>query len=517
MSDVPTLLKHPHPYRASLTVCSDTHFTPIETFEAVHTLINTTEFIPRGSDAWGRLFLDSEMAGREEWRDGIRGFGLPIADTLWLYSPGIGVFERYDEAAGRPVPQVVRERDMREVVDTWLRRGWVDALHTPGPGRITREATAAGLRWLEERTRGRLRVWVNHSIEKTPSCIEPDRQHALRAVLRNLARGASGLLYGMGLRKIARRVSWPPEIRPFPPGSAGLLWSLAGLLVASGAALGAGLAVPHLRTTPYLASTAGFLAALVAILQAMPVRYALGDNPGTPFYCADLAREFGFRFFWFVKSQPGYESHVEGKLALPEEPCGGRPSCLRVARLDDGSRVLVFGRGQKESPNAWGSLHLLTEEGLGDLVARQGTGILYTHWASLPCYCFTARSLDGLARLQRFFETERVWVAPTSEILRFAAVRAFLDYEVHSAEGRRVIDIVRVKDPARGHVVPSLEELRGIAFALPDDAPTEIRLEGQSLPAGSWARLSHGPTPVVGFPLDRPGAPSPRTPDGVMP
>jgi hypothetical protein len=481
----------------------------------VHTLVNGRGHVARGSEAWRRLFADPEIERREEWREGVPGFGLPVADTLWLYGPGIGAFARFDAGAGRPVPQVVDGRDMRDVIDDWLRRGWVDALHTPGPGPITREATAAGLGWLAEQPHRRLSVWVNHSIEKTPSCIEPDRQHALRAVLRNLARAASFVLHVVGLRAIGRRIASTPELRPYPPGKGALLWTLTLLLVASGATLAAGLLAPGRASVPYFAGAGGVLLAVLALLQAMPVAYALGDNPGSPFYNADLVREAGFRFYWFVKAQPGYESHVNDTLALPEEPCGGRPSCLRVAALDDGSRVLVFGRVQKQSPNAWGSFDLLTDQGLADLLAREGTGILYTHWTIYPTYCFTARALDGLRRLQRLHEAKRVWVAPTSEILRFTATRAFLDYEVRETASARVIDLRAVLDPVRGRSRPTLDELRGIAFALGDEKPTELTLAGAPLPPASWRRLNPLGSPVIGFPLDAGGAPGSGVPHGA--
>jgi hypothetical protein len=72
-----------------------------------------------------------------------------------------------------------------------------------------------------------------------------------------------------------------------------------------------------------------------------------------------------------------------------------------------------------------------------------------------------------------------------------------------------VVDILGVRDPVRGPYRPSLDDLRGIAFELPDLNPTELRLAGEPLPAGSWRRLREGGMPVIGFPLDRDEGPAP--------
>ena len=39
------LLKFPYPFRAAVTVCSDTHATAPESFEAVHRLVNDREML----------------------------------------------------------------------------------------------------------------------------------------------------------------------------------------------------------------------------------------------------------------------------------------------------------------------------------------------------------------------------------------------------------------------------------------------------------------------------------------
>jgi hypothetical protein len=493
------LLKFPHPYRAALTVCSDTHATPVETFEAVHRLVNTRELIAKGSDDWVRLFSDPEIEGR--WPKGIEGFGLPIADTFWLYDHRIGVFEGFDAESGRPLPNRARGLDFPEIIDRWLRAGWVDALHTPGQGPITRAATKAALDWLAARPH-RPTVWVNHSVDKTPTCIEPDPP-ALRAVARNLARVLRKALDLVGLDVLGRRLVSTMNIRPYPAAQRASLGVLTALLAASLLWSPIALAVFGFGWPTLLGFAA--LIATILTLSLTPVRYAQGDNIGSPHYVADLVRDFGFRFYWMIESQPGYTTHVSNTLLLPEGLLpGGRSSCFRVVTLDDRSRVLAFPRAEKVSPHAVRGAELLTEEGLCELLDHQGTSIIYTHWTVAPPMSFTREALEGLGRLARFYEDGHIWVAPTSEILRFTFVRTFLDYEVRRVDDRVILDIRRVEDPIGSSYVPTLDDLRGISFEGPAGPSVEVCLAGSAIADDKFERVSNSDRQVIRFPLCSP-------------
>jgi hypothetical protein len=354
----------------------------------------------------------------------------------------------------------------------------VGALHTPGPGRISRAATAAGLEWLRKRPHGRLKVWVNHSLENTPTCLEPDRT-ALIPVVRNLMLCARTVLSTMGLGFLGGIFSGDSRPRKFPEGQAGLLWVLSSLLVGSLAWMVLCLLAGPLRKSVTIVSGALIAAFVLTALGRIRLHYGQGDNPGTPYYHADLVREFGFRYFWLINRLPGYESHVPDTLALPEQSCGGRPSCLHLVKVDDGERILTFGRAYKESVNAWASLNLITPAALDDLCAGQGTSILYTHWTHYPQWVFNAGVLDALEHLRQYHADGRVWVAPVSSILHFTFVRAFLRFSVHWTSGVRVVEIDQVDDPVGRPFVPTLEDLRGISFDCPSGDPIEVKLDGK--------------------------------------
>ncbi len=497
------LLDHPHPYRAALTVASDTHATPPERFEAVHALVNGTDRIARGSRAWGLLFEDPEIDREPAWAEGVAGFGLPIADNLYLYHPEIGIFADFDPETRTPRSRVVGGVDQSARADAWIRRGWVDALHTGGPGEITRDAMTAGLAWLGAEPHRRLEVWVSHYPPGTPGAIEPDRGRALPRVLRNAVRSGLRVLGALGIREVAGR---PTHLRavPLPRAQRGAIRAWVALAGLGAVGLAAALALPALRgrRAPALVAAAALLAAGVG-LQRLPLRYGLGDNPGSPYYCLDRVREAGFRFFWFVSTGSEHES----VLALPERSWNGRRTFLKPVRVDDGSRLLAFPRSFAGAGGVR-SLDLLGEAELAGLVREGGTAILFVHWASDAPRVFTARGLRGLDRLRRHHEAGRIWVAPTSEILRFHLARAFLDWEVRREGARAIVDVRGIDHPLEGPIAAKPEDLAGISFRADAGEEIEVRLRGRPVPPDRLDVVDAGGSRVVRF--RGPGAPAPE-------
>jgi hypothetical protein len=484
------LLRFPHPYRAALTVCSDTHSASPERFEAVHKLVNTEEWIAKGSSEWNRLFDDPAIERDPRWAAGVRGFGLRMGDSIWLYDPRIGVFERFDEVSGRAVPHRHEDgRDHREIVDSWFRRGWVDVLHTAGEGDLPREAVRQGLAWLSEAPHRRVSVWVNHGMP-TLNAIEPDVWPAFALVVPNLGRLVTwGLVRTPAKDFVRARVLFPAP-RAFPPDQRGLLWSLSIALVLGAASLGTCLVVRRLRRKALVLGSLVLLGATLSALRWIPLRHAQGDNPGSRYYNADLVKGAGIRFFSLIRAPDAiYDQQVD----LPEIEWNGRRTFLRQVRLDDGTQTLMFPRVHF----GWeGDQSLeLTEERLDRLVAQRRASILYTHWLNVPV--FTAEALEGLANLRRRYDAGEIWVAPTSELVRFEFVRTFLRYDVRREGETLVLDLGLLEDPIDGARRPRPEELAGISFAIRGHPPVQPRLGGEPLPDGDFDVIATGDETVV--------------------
>jgi hypothetical protein len=248
-----------------------------------------------------------------------------------------------------------------------------------------------------------------------------------------------------------------------------------------------------------ISSTLVFLF-LLTTLSFSKLHYAQGDNVDSQYYHADLLRQFGFRYYWMISALPDYQTHIQDTLILPERSFGGRPSILRVVAIDDGSKCITFGRGSKGRIGL-NSLELITQQELEKLCRVGGTGILYTHWNVRPKKVFTARALEGLTLLRRYFDEKRIWVSPTSEILQFNFVRAYLEYKVRIENGKRIIDIVRIRNPVGEPFVPSVDDLRGISFECPVNESVEIQINGKALEENKTEFLHLKDRLIVRFPL----------------
>jgi hypothetical protein len=514
--DEVVLLKFPYPYRSALTIASDTHMPSVETFTAVHILLNSTSLIPKGSRAWQLLFSDPAIEKREAWRTGISGFGLPTADSFWFYHPVTGVYTSFDDAAEVPLPHFKDGIDFRDIVDSWIRRGWVDTLHTAGEGNISRSALKAGFAWMASDPHRRLRVWSNHTYTETPTCMGPAELRALPLVLKNMAKIVTTGMCLLGGERLARRIAANPYPSPFPEGQQLKGYLLAALLVACLLWLLYCLARPGARRPINFAFGVLALGICLAALHVMELDYCQGDNPESPYYCADLVRQAGFRYYWLLPGASGYQPEIPGTLRAPQWSYGARQAGLSLVRLDDGTQVFAYSRCYK-GDRGLRTLDLLTDAALSDLCEQEEMSILYTHWTDSPKEVFDATGLDGLARLRRYREQGRVWVAPTSVLLQFTFVRTFLEYSSRLENGLRVIDIGRVSDPTDAPFMPSLSDLRGLSFDCPAGPPITVQVAGQRVDPSEYDTIAAGGRTIVRFSMTPDEVPSTTMTDDVTP
>jgi hypothetical protein len=508
------LLKYPFPYEAAVTINSDIDGATVEKFNAVHALVNETNPIPLRSEAMELLLSEGVKKGLNAQSGEIVGFGLPLADSFWLYESGIGVYERFDYTRGLPVPQTHDGKDLREIVDEWFQKGWLDTLHTTGSGDMRREATQAGLAWMAERPERLVKVWVNHSSTVTPAAVGPCVRSSLELLPKNLFKCLTGSLCLVGAEGLARRIAADPYPARFPPGQGLRCWALSVLLAASLLSVLAVVTVGRLRRRPaLLAGSAGLLLGTVLLLQLVPVRYHLGDDADTPYYCADLLRQRGFAYYWLLADVPGCRALVQDSLCLPETEVSGQPTILHVGKLDDGASVLIFPRCYK---GVYGvrSLELLTAPNLSELCRRQATAILFTHWTSKPQDVFTADGLQGLRNLDRFYREGKVWVAPTSRILDFTFARTFLRFTVEVRGDKRLIRVSGIASPLGELVPPTLANLQGVTFDCPSGRPVALELAGTEIAAAELEVRARGDRTLLQVPWRRSGASAARSLSG---
>lgn len=502
-SDEVRLLKYPFPYQGAVTINSDIDDATVEKFDAVHTLVNGTSRIVPASEPWHLLFSDG-VKERLAKEGGITGFGLPLADSFWLYNERIGVYKGFDYKRHRPIPHSHAGRDMRDIVDEWFRKGWLDTLHGPGTGDVRREAVAAGMDWLAQYAHRSTRIWSNHSTSHTPANIGPLNRNALDLIPKNLVKCCTAGLSMAGAHELAKSIAVSPYPEKYPPDQQVRGWALKILTVTSSVFLLVVMLVARFRRRSLVAGSLVLILFTISLLYLTPIRYGLGDNLDTRYYCADLARARGFTYYWLLHDTPEVRAHIPDVLRLPENNKFGRSSILNVWQLDDGTSVMIFSRCLKGSLGDRG-LELFSPENLEDLCRHGGTAILYIHWTARVKENFTWAGLEGLRNLADWYRSGKVWVAPASAVLDFTFARTFLTYTVASTDERVVIRVSSIANPVGPAIAPTLANLRGISFDCPSGRPIVLELGGKEIPAASLRFSVAGSRTILQIPLETRG------------
>jgi hypothetical protein len=108
-------------------------------------------------------------------------------------------------------------------------------------------------------------------------------------------------------------------------------------------------------------------------------------------------------------------------------------------------------------------------------------------------------AVQALVRLRQYQDEGQLLVARTSRLLEYQRVSEHLAYEV-SSEGRLEIEIAAVRDPVIGTFVPTVEQLRGVTFHVPEPASVALFVNGRPIPKRELVRADDDPGgPIVGI------------------
>lgn len=383
-----TLRPFPYPYRAGLAICND-----IDGTKTLERFLTIQEFLNTGNDT------------RME-----QGLGLEIGNSFFPYTPD----DSFGYFSSRPAD--------REVIETLIKSGYIDCLHSFGDGAHSRADVLRALDELE-RSGCKLDVWVDHS--RAPSNFGKD-------------------------------------------------------------------------TTP-----------------------GLGDVPGSPIYHADATLAYGIKFVWMGRGSsivghgvpfslgsfthlfdPAHPGHTTRNIAKELVKTilaymGNRRFAIhchnrlvRVACLRDGQYVYEFNRcnnywrGLAYGHNRVGLAYVIRRKALTSLIDAGGYMIIYTHLGIGPddsplIPTETQNALRGLAEAYRVGE---IYVSTTSRLLSYHLNHCCLQWSYGvSDEGWTLITIHGVADPLFGPHLPTVEELQGITFYVPDRRKANIRLGNDQL------------------------------------
>lgn len=253
------------------------------------------------------------------------------------------------------------------------------------------------------------------------------------------------------------------------------------------------------------------------------VTSGLGDVEGSPVYHADATLAHGIRFIWkgrcssilghgvpfspwsftrvFDKNYPFrsanniFKEFCKTALAY----AGNRRfaihrhnQLLRVDCLQDGQQIFEFKRcnnhwlGLSHGHDCTGLVYVIRRKALENLIASQGYAVIYTHLgvgsgahSAIPDN--TQAALRGLSQSYRDGD---IYITTTSRLISYYLNYCYLNWSYSiSDEGWTRIFIYDLADPIFGPRQPSLEELQGVTFYVPDSHKVQVYLRDRLLDA----------------------------------
>jgi hypothetical protein len=85
-------------------------------------------------------------------------------------------------------------------------------------------------------------------------------------------------------------------------------------------------------------------------------------------------------------------------------------------------------------------------------------------------------SIDAFRLLKTYHDGGKILVTKTSRLLRYNLALDHLAFTEAQTNGQTIIDITAIKDTQFGDFTPTINDLRGITFYVPDSSKAEIRI-----------------------------------------
>jgi hypothetical protein len=383
-----TVRSIPYPYKAALAICSDIDWTKTaERFLAIQEFLNTE--------------ADTRMG---------QGLGLEIGNSFFCHTPD----DSFAFFSNRP-------RD-RELIETFIKAGYLDCLHSFGDGAQTRKDALKALEALQA-CGCRVDVWVDHS--QAPSNLGKDTTCGMGDVPDSPSYHADATLaYGI-------KYVWKGRCS---------------------AIIGQG--VPF-RTDSFR---------------------AIYDPAHPGFALLNVLREAS-------KTALGYFG-IE-RFALHRHNRLMRVAALRDGqKVFEFQRCNSYWRGPAHGHDSLGLEYGLRPQALQVLVASGGMSIIYTHLGkgpAVPPY-IPPKTVSALRRLAEQHRSGNILVTTTSRLLRYHRMQSYLRWcsEMRSDQTME-IRIQGIDDPIHGWQIPSLQALQGLTFYVPKCRQLRMYLDGQEL------------------------------------
>jgi hypothetical protein len=378
----------PYPYQAALALCSDIDWTTTSgRFLAIQEFLNTESETPMG-----------------------QGLGLEIGNSFFCHTPD----DSFAFFSSRP-------RD-RELIETFIKAGYLDCLHSFGDGARTREHALEALEALQA-CGCHIEVWIDHSYAPT-----------------NLGKDTTP---GTG------------DVRDAPTYHADATVAYGIKFVWRGRCSG-------------------------LIGQGVPFRWELfrslydSDHPG--YSLRNVIREAGKTALGYL-GRERFALHCQNQLM--------RVATLRDGQqVFEFQRCNSYWRGAAYGHDSHGLEYGLRPQALQALIDSRGYSIVYTHLGKGPAVppFIPAGTVSALRRLAERQRAGDIMVTTTARLLRYHHIQRYLRWSsVIKPDATVEIRIHGIDDPIHGWQIPSLEALQGLTFYVPRRRRIRLCLDGQIL------------------------------------
>lgn len=250
------------------------------------------------------------------------------------------------------------------------------------------------------------------------------------------------------------------------------------------------------------------------------VTFGLGDHPESSAYHSDLTLAYGIKFLWLGRittvigqSVPItlktfssiYDSRhpVDSLRNMMKEfaknvlaVLGNRKyamhksyDLIRVAKLDDGQKAYEFLRFD----NYWKGIATgATSKRLAYVISRRtlerlkevgGYMVVYTHLGkNSDCSQVVAKETQNALRdLASEYERGNIYVTTTSRLLNYYVNQKYLKWSYETKGEEMIITISSVENPVFGSFVPTIQDLQGITFYVPDKDKIRIYINDRQI------------------------------------
>ncbi len=238
-----------------------------------------------------------------------------------------------------------------------------------------------------------------------------------------------------------------------------------------------------------------------------------GDHVGTPTYHADITLAYGIKFVWLGRvtmitgqsvpitpmtfisifdSDHPYESftnigkefakNILAQFGSKKYAMHKKNELIRITRLDDGQKVYEFmrydnywkgvGRGAYSKPMA----DVISKEHLDYLKNVGGYMVVYTHLGmNAGCAQYIPeKTQNALRLLADEYRNGNIYVTTTSKLLNYYINQKYLNWSYKLKDNATIISVYTVNDEVFGSFIPTINDLQGITFYVPNTNKTRI-------------------------------------------